>query len=55
MMVMREIRGVITDNAERKFRRLAMTKFGYGKGSLSKAMEEALTEWINKCETEKPS
>jgi hypothetical protein len=37
-----EIRGVVSKEAENKFRRLAMEKFGYGKGSLSKALEEAV-------------
>jgi hypothetical protein len=41
-----EIRGVVEKDTEEKFRRLAMKKFGYGKGSLSKALEVALREWI---------
>jgi hypothetical protein len=41
-----EIRGVISKEAEDEFRRLAMKKFGYGKGSLSKALEEAVRAWI---------
>lgn len=49
---MGEIRGVIAKEAENEFRRLAMKKFGYGKGSLSKALEEALRAWIDKCESE---
>ncbi len=49
---MGEIRGVIADEAEERFRQLAMKKFGYGKGSLSKALEEALSIWIKKTETE---
>ncbi len=51
-MTMGEIRGVVGSEAEDKFRRLAMKKFGYGKGSLSKALEEALRAWIEKCEAE---
>jgi hypothetical protein len=43
---MGEIRGVIAKESEAKFRQLAMKKFGYGKGSLSKALEEALNAWI---------
>jgi hypothetical protein len=43
---MGEIRGVIATDAEEKFRQLAMKKYGYGKGSLSKALEEALNAWI---------
>jgi hypothetical protein len=44
---MGEIRGSISPDLENKFRKLAMKKFGYGKGSLSKALEEALCIWIN--------
>ncbi len=45
-MRMGEIRGVVSKDAEDKFRLLAMKKFGYGKGSLSKALEEALNNWV---------
>ena len=41
---MGEIRVVIDKETETKFRQLAMKKFGYGKGSLSKALTEALEE-----------
>lgn len=37
---------------EEKFRELAMRRFGYGKGSLSKAAEEAITRWISHVEGE---
>jgi hypothetical protein len=47
-----EIRGKIPKEAENEFRRLAMRKFGYGKGSLSKALEEAVRAWIEKCKNE---
>jgi len=46
-----EIRGVISREVEEKFRKLAMKKFGYGKGSLSKALEEALRQWIKLLES----
>jgi hypothetical protein len=49
---MGEIRGVIPKAIEQKFRKLAMRKFGYGKGSLSKALEEALRRWIELLEAE---
>ena len=49
---MGEIRGVIPKKIEQKFRKLAMRKFGYGKGSLSKALEEALRRWIELREAE---
>ncbi|MAH07306.1 hypothetical protein CMI38_03600 [Candidatus Pacearchaeota archaeon] len=31
---------------ERRFRELAMRKFGFLKGSIKKASEEALSEWM---------
>ncbi len=43
---MGEVRGVVSEDVEDRFRRLAMKRFGYGKGSLSKALEEALQQWI---------
>jgi hypothetical protein len=47
VIVIGEVRGVVSREIEEKFRRLAMKKFGCGKGSLSKALEEALSHWIN--------
>ncbi len=38
----------IPDQAEKKFRRTAMKKFGYTKGALSLAAEKALIEWCDK-------
>ncbi len=52
--MMGEIRGIVANDAEEKFRRLAMKKYGYGKGSLSKALEEALLDWIQIHETSEP-
>ena len=46
MISLGEIRGVVEKEIEEKFRELAMKKFGYGKGSLSKALEVALRQWI---------
>lgn len=43
---MGDIRGVVTANTEDGFRKLAMKKFGYKKGSLSQALEEAICQWI---------
>lgn len=48
---MGEIRGVVSEELEKKFRKLDMEKFGYGKGSLSKALEEALRHWIKVLES----
>jgi hypothetical protein len=46
MPAMGEVRGSVPGEVEKKFRKLAMKKFGYRKGSLSKALEEALCRWI---------
>ncbi len=51
---MGEIRGVVPKAAEEKFRQLAMKKFGYGKGSLSKALEEAMNAWMVAYEASSP-
>ena len=40
----------IDEKIERKFRELAMRRFGYGKGSLSEAAEEAFLMWISNVE-----
>ena len=45
---MKTLRGQVSEELEKEFRKLAMKKFGYGKGSLSKALEEAVKEWIEK-------
>ncbi|MBI4361212.1 hypothetical protein HY572_05570 [Candidatus Micrarchaeota archaeon] len=33
---------------ERKFREKAMQKYGYSKGALKKAMEDAIEDWLAK-------
>ena len=48
---MGQIRGIVSQKVEQKFRKMAMKKFGYGKGSLSKALEEALSNWIKDLES----
>jgi len=46
------IRAKIDDNLELRFRELAMKRFGYGKGALTKAIEEAIIKWISSVEKE---
>jgi hypothetical protein len=41
------LRVQIDPKLERKFRETAMKKFGYGKGALSKAAEEAILKWVS--------
>ena len=42
----------IDQKLERKFREAAMRRFGYGKGALSKAAEEAIRRWVSTVESE---
>lgn len=50
---MGEIKIKIEDRVERLFRKLAMRKFGYQKGALSEAAEEAIVEWAASNEEER--
>ncbi len=43
---MGEVKVKLTDETEAAFRKRAMEAFGYGKGSLSLAAEEAFKEWV---------
>lgn len=40
------IRLQVKEELEKKFREAAMKRFGYRKGSLSRAAEEALQKWL---------
>jgi hypothetical protein len=42
---MAELKVYLSDSLNEKFRRIAMSVYGYGRGSLSKAAEEAFTRW----------
>ncbi len=42
---MAELKIYLSDSLNEKFRRIAMSVYGYGRGSLSKAAEEAFTRW----------
>ncbi len=41
------LRVQINPEVEEKFREAAMKRFGYGKGALSKAAEEAILRWLS--------
>ena len=47
---MAELKIYLTDSLNERFRRIAMSVHGYGRGSLSKAAEEALTRWCSEHE-----
>lgn len=40
----------IADDVEKRFRRMAMNIHGFGKGSISRAAEEAFMRWISETE-----
>jgi len=44
---------VLSDKLEEKFRKVVAAKYGWKKGALSEAIEEAVEEWIRKQRTEK--
>ena len=41
----------IEEELEKKFRKLAMEIYGYGKGSLSLAVEDAIRRWLSEHES----
>ena len=45
------IKVYVRDEVEERFRRLAMMVYGYGRGSLSKAAEEAFLQWMMQHDT----
>jgi hypothetical protein len=48
------LRVQINPKLEQRFREAAMKRFGYGKGALSKAAEEAIINWISSADSESP-
>ncbi|MCS4541128.1 MAG: hypothetical protein HY929_02205 [Euryarchaeota archaeon] len=40
------IRVYVSDEVEKRFRKIAMEQFGYGRGSISAAAEKAFQLWI---------
>ena len=49
------LRVQIDNKLERKFREAAMKKYGYSKGALSKAAEDAILNWLSTAEAENPN
>jgi hypothetical protein len=47
---MAELKIYLSESLNEKFRRIAMSVHGYGRGSLSKAAEEAFTKWCSEHE-----
>ncbi|OLD13368.1 MAG: hypothetical protein AUI50_02330 [Crenarchaeota archaeon 13_1_40CM_2_52_14] len=42
---MAELKVYLSEELDKRFRRLAMNVYGYGRGSLSEAAVDALTKW----------
>ena len=49
---MGEIKVKVSDETEKKFRQAAMARFGYARGSISTAAENAFSEWASQNEME---
>jgi len=47
---MAELKIYLSESLNEKFRRMAMSVHGYGRGSLSKAAEEAFSKWCSEHE-----
>ena len=52
---MAELKVYVSNSLNDRFRRIAMSVYGYGRGSLSKAAEDALSKWCEKHEPTKAS
>ena len=48
---MAELKIYLSDGLNERFRRIAMSVYGYGRGSLSKAAEDAFTRWCSEHES----
>src|SRR2546427_12154785 len=48
---MAELKIYLSNSLNERFRQIAMSVHGYGRGSLSKAAEEALTKWCSEHES----
>lgn len=47
---MAELKVYLSEDLDKKFRMLAMSIYGFGRGSLSEAAVQALTDWCKKHE-----
>ena len=52
MVIRMSLRVQLNPKVEQKFREAAIRRFGYGKGALSKAAEEAIIKWLSTTEEE---
>ncbi len=45
---MAQMKSYISNKTDNELRKAAMRRFGYGRGSISRAVEEAITQWLKK-------
>ncbi|RLE88811.1 MAG: hypothetical protein DRJ49_04475 [Thermoprotei archaeon] len=45
-MFMKGLKVYIDEELEKRFRKVAMEVYGYGRGSISKAVEDAMRKWL---------
>jgi hypothetical protein len=50
---MAELKVYLSEELDKRFRKLAMSDYGYGRGSLSEAAVDALTKWCEEHEASK--
>jgi hypothetical protein len=50
---MAELKVYLSEELDKRFRKLAMSIYGYGRGSLSEAAVDALTKWCDRQEARK--
>jgi len=43
---MKGLKVYVDEELERRFRKVAMEVYGYGRGSISKAVEDAMRKWL---------
>lgn len=43
---MKGLKVYVDDELEKRFRRVAMEVYGYGRGSISRAVEDAMRRWL---------
>jgi len=51
MRIMRDLKIYLPEDLKKKFKKRSMETYGYGRGSISKAAEEAIRRWTSERET----
>jgi len=51
MTIMRDLKIYLSEDLKREFKKRSMETYGYGRGLISKAAEEAIRRWTSERET----